>query len=141
MTFFVFYFLSFARLNTVIIAAREQSKAESDFFLISLSQGYISTAGGPLNFPLWVGPQPAEVGVISLRIFNFSARRNRCKRPLEDCEGRECCTEHSLLCCGMRKAVHWHALERSWETKRLLSFKSNRHINNIHPPIATAELC
>lgn len=64
--FFFFYFLSFARLNMVAIAAREQSKAESDFFLISLSQGYISTAGGTLNFPLWVAPPPAEVGVISV---------------------------------------------------------------------------
>lgn len=122
MTFRIF--LSFARLNTVTIMAGKQNRAESNFFLISLSQGYISTTGSPLNSTLWVALQPAEVWAISLCIFDFSVRRNRCKRPLQEipCEGRERCTEHSLLCHSMKEAVQWHTPGRSWETKCLFSF-------------------
>lgn len=137
-----FFHLSFARLNTVTMEVREQCKAESDFLLILLSQGYISTAGSPLNFPLGVAPQPAEVWAVSLCIFNFSVRWNRCKRPLENCEGRECCAEHSLFCCSVKEVVHWHTPERSGkQTASSHSFRSNRHMDNIHHPIAKAELC
>lgn len=72
MTFSIF--LSFARLNTVTIMAGKQNRAELNFFLISLSQGYISTTGSPLNSTLWVALQPAEVWAISLCIFDFSVR-------------------------------------------------------------------
>lgn len=61
-------------MKHIVIMAREESRAELDFFLISQSQGYISTAGGPLNFPFWVALQPAEVRVISLCIFCSRAK-------------------------------------------------------------------
>lgn len=124
--------------------AGKQSRAESNFFLISLSQGYISTTGSPLNSSSWVAPQPAEVWAISLCIFNFSVRWNRCKRPLQEipCEGRECCTQHSLLCHSMKRqftGTHWGGLGKQSASSH--SLKSKRHIEDIHHPIATAELC
>lgn len=62
------------------MVAREQCKAESDFLLILLSQGYISTAGSPLHFPLWVAPQPAEVWVTSL-YFQLQCEMKRVQDP------------------------------------------------------------
>lgn len=51
---FFFYFLSFARLNTVTIVAREQSKAESDFFPNIARPG--------LYFNSWRSLEPPFVG-------------------------------------------------------------------------------
>lgn len=144
MTFLFYNFLSFARLNTVTIVAQKQNRAESNFFLISVSQGYISTTGSPLNSPLWVALQPGEIRGISLCIFNFSVRRNRCKRPLQEipCEGRECCTEPSLLCHIMEEAAHWHTLGGLGKQSASSPSLSPRDTSTIiHHPIATAELC
>lgn len=64
-----------------------------------------------------------SMGYLSVH-FQLQCEMKQVQRPMQEIpgEGRECCTEHSLLCHSMKEAVHWHTPGKSWETKCLFSF-------------------
>lgn len=124
--------------------AGKQNRTESNFFLISLSWGYFSTTGSPLNCTLGASLQPAEVWAISLCISSFSVRWNRCKDPCKRFLVKEGSAVQSIPCSATvwrKQFTGTHQGSLGKQSASFHSFKSKRHIDNIHHAIATAELC
>lgn len=133
-----FLFLIFCKIKHSHYRGQAAKQSRMRFFFPNIGKpGLYFNSWRPLELPFVGSPQPAEVGVTSLGIFKLSVRQKRCKSPLEDCEGKECYREHSLLCCGMKEAVHWHAPERSWGNK----VPPLIHLNTIGTQTKTSPHC
>lgn len=137
-----FQFLIFCKIKHSYYRGWEAKQNRIKFFPNITKPGLHFNNWQPLELP-FVGCFSTCRGMGYLCIFNFSVRRNRCKRPLQEipCEGRECSTEHSLLCHSMKRqftGTHRGGLGKQSASSH--PCKSKRHIDNIYHPIATTEL-